>query len=252
MRRRDLLTTLGTAAAGLAVGESMIRRRPPRRTPRPALHRTAPPAQSRAVRSTGSMRICARSTSARRTPISPSKPHHYCTPVNDEVHQCVVFDSAKPGARILGIEYIISDRLYRDLPDDEKKYYHPHTYEITSGLLIAPGLPPAEETKFLGGLLTTWGKTWHTWPDPKTELPMGEPMLMWAATKDGQITAEMLADRDKKFKVSTPALRKQRAHLGPVPQIDAPTSINSIGRQWTNAGPDKPRSEAPAQGAVVK
>jgi len=107
--------------------------------------------------------------------------------------------------------------------------------------LIAPNLSREEETKFLGGLLTTWGKTWHTWPDPKTALPMGEPLLMWSATKDGQVSEKLLEIRDREFKVSTTAMRRQRAHLGPIPQIDAPKSIHTIGRQWTNEGSDKPQ-----------
>ncbi len=176
---------------------------------------------------------------AKKDPSIVIEAHHYCMPIRDNVHQCVIFDDNKKNARILGVEYIISDELYRTLPDTEKKYYHPHSYEITSGLLISPGLPVATENKFMEGLVTTWGKTWHTWPDPKTALPMGEPLLMWAATKDGQISEAQLNDRDKKFKVSTKEIRKRRAYIGPVPQIDAPKNIDEVGRQWTNSGVDK-------------
>ena len=175
---------------------------------------------------------------AKKDPKLVFEAHHYCMPVNDEVHQCVIFDSNGENARILGVEYIISDKLYRALPDAEKKYYHAHTYEITSGLLIAPGMAVKDETKLMEGLIKTWGKTWHTWPDPKTALPMGEPLLMWSATKDGHVSKETLAERDKRFGVSTGQIRKRRAHIGPVPQIDFPTSLDDLGRQWTNSGPD--------------
>jgi len=112
---------------------------------------------------------------------------------------------------------------------------------VTSGLLIAPGMKAAEEDKLMEGLLTTWGKTWHTWPDPKTELPMGEPLLMWAATRDGQISDETLDARDKRLEVSTPEIRKRRAYIGPVPPVDPPKSVDDLGRQWTNEGPDEPK-----------
>ena len=102
-------------------------------------------------------------------------------------------------------------------------------------------LKVADETKLLEGLANTWGKTWHIWPDPKTALPTGEPLLMWSATKDGQVSAETLAERDKQFKVSTVNVRKRRAHIGPVPQLDFPKSLDDIGRQWTNDGPDVPK-----------
>ena len=45
---------------------------------------------------------------------------------------------------------------------------------------------------------------------------------------------KLLADRDKQFGVSTPEIRKRRAKLGPVPQIDPPKSVNDLGRQLTS------------------
>jgi len=69
---------------------------------------------------------------AKKNPKLVFEAHHYCMPVADEVHQCVISDGTGKNARILGVEYIISDKLYRKLPDAEKKYYHPHAYEITS------------------------------------------------------------------------------------------------------------------------
>jgi hypothetical protein len=97
---------------------------------------------------------------------------HYCGPLND-MHQCLLFDGPAKAAKLIGVEYIVSDEVYRKLPDDEKKYWHPHTYEVLAGGLIAPGMPPADELAFMKALLPTWGKTWHTWPDPSTPVPMG-------------------------------------------------------------------------------
>ena len=48
----------------------------------------------------------------------------------------------------------------------EKKYWHPHAYEILAGFLIMPGVPFTEELQHLRSFLPSWGKTWHTWPDP--------------------------------------------------------------------------------------
>lgn len=177
---------------------------------------------------------------AKQDPKLVFEAHHYCMPVDDEVHQCVIFDGNGKTARILGVEYIVSDKLYRELPAAEKKYWHPHAYEVTSGLLIAPGMPVEQETKLMEGLVNTWGKTWHTWPDPTARLPTGEPLLMWSANKDGQVSGKVLAARDRTFKVSTAEIRKRRRHIGPVPQIDFPNSVDDLGRQWTNEGPDKP------------
>ena len=56
--------------------------------------------------------------------------HHYCSCTNDEVRQCVIYDSANSNARLIGIEYIISRRLFESLPEEEKKLWHSHTYEV--------------------------------------------------------------------------------------------------------------------------
>jgi len=232
MNRREVLTSIGATAAGLAVGTAVQAhdegKKPDYLAPVQNLHAY----------------LCAFHI-GKANPDFVVEAHHYCSPVGDsgEVHQCVIYDKNTKNARILGVEYIISDRLYRQLPEEEKKYYHVHTYEIISGMLIAPGLPRPTEKDLMEGLLTTWGKTWHTWPDPKTALPIGPPMLMWSATKDGQISPQLLAQRDQEFKVNTDQIRKSRAYLGPCPQIDPPANIDSLGRQWTNSGPDvRPKS----------
>lgn len=227
MDRREMLGRLGVGAAGLAAGCTGQ-----------AAAEAAEPHDQTPLDECG-LYLCAFHI-AKKDPKFQVEAHHYCSRVADEVHQCVIFDSADKGAKILGVEYIISDRLYRTLPDAEKKYYHPHTYEVLAGLLVAPGMAEGAEHELMGKLVTTWGKTWHTWPDPKTPVPMGEPLLMWAYTKDGQIDPAMLADRDRRLQVSTPKARKRRSALGPVPQIEPPKSVDDIGRQWTNDGPDVP------------
>ena len=124
---------------------------------------------------------------------------HYCMSRSEEMHQCLLYDSTEKNAKLLGVEYIISDRMFRELPDAEKKYWHPHTYEVLAGGLIAPSMQPADELAFMKALLTTWGKTWHTWPDPSTPVPLGEPLLMWAVTGDDQIDPAVVSARDKQF-----------------------------------------------------
>lgn len=43
-------------------------------------------------------------------------------------------DSDKSNARLIGIEYIISRRLFEGLPADEKKYWHSHSHEVGGAL----------------------------------------------------------------------------------------------------------------------
>jgi hypothetical protein len=167
---------------------------------------------------------------------------HYCMSRSEEMHQCLLYDSTEKNARLLGVEYIISDRLYKELPDDEKKYWHPHTYEVLAGGLIAPSMKPADELAFMKALLTTWGKTWHTWPDPRTPVPLGAPLLMWSIGRDEAADKDVIAARDKQFHVSSAEIANHRCReLGlEVPKVSHPRSMDQPGRQWTDEGEDKP------------
>src|ERR1700730_5507297 len=70
---------------------------------------------------------------------------HYCAHLSDEVLQCVLYDSEKKDARLIGVEYIVSARIFEALPADEKKIWHSHNYEVKSGVLTAPGMADADE-----------------------------------------------------------------------------------------------------------
>jgi hypothetical protein len=113
-------------------------------------------------------------------------------------------DSDKPGARLIGIEYIVSERLVRTLPPEEKRLWHSHKFEVASGTLIAPGVPSLAENQDMQKLVGTYGKTFHTWQvDLGHELPLGPPQLMMAATGDGQVDPAVVAARDEEYGVST-------------------------------------------------
>jgi hypothetical protein len=58
--------------------------------------------------------------------------------VNDEVTQCAVYESDKPDARLLGIEYVISERLFSSLPESEQVFWHSHQTDIKSGTRNLP------------------------------------------------------------------------------------------------------------------
>lgn len=125
---------------------------------------------------------------------------HYCAHLSDEVLQCILYDSNKPGARMIGVEYIVSAKIFESLPADEKKLWHSHNYEVKSGVLTAPGMPDADEKGLMEVLIGTYGKTWQTWQiDRNDKVPMGIPQLMMAFTKDGQAKADVLAQRDQLY-----------------------------------------------------
>jgi hypothetical protein len=129
---------------------------------------------------------------AKHEPEMQMEAHHFCRQVNQDFLQCVLFDGNTVDANLIGIEYIVSERLFDSLPEEEKPLWHPHNYEILSGQLCAPGLPDVAERAFLKELMNSYGKTWHTWHtgrhdgEPGDALPLGDPKLMWSFNRDGE------------------------------------------------------------------
>jgi hypothetical protein len=145
--------------------------------------------------------------------------HHFCIMLNEDLHQCVIFDSNGEKARLIGVEYIVSEKLFKTLPDDEKYFWHSHHYEVKSGELIMPGIPDTVEHAAMEKLITTYGKTWHMWQvDRRDELPLGIPQLMMGFTKDGQANASLVSDRDQRFGVSTDSKKANRQDI-PMPTL---------------------------------
>jgi hypothetical protein len=146
--------------------------------------------------------------------------HHYCTILNDELIQCVIYDGNVEDAKIMGVEYVVSDRIFADLPDAEKALWHSHVHEVKSGQLIAPGIPDVAEHALMEKLIHTYGKTWHTWhTDLDKRLPLGVPQLMMGFTADGQADPAMVQARDRRLAVDSERKRGDRENI-PAPAID--------------------------------
>jgi hypothetical protein len=143
---------------------------------------------------------------------------HFCIHLRHDLHQCVIFDRNAPDARLIGIEYIISEERFRELPDDEKRLWHSHDYEVKSGELIAPGIPDLAEHAYFEDLVTTYGKTFHYWQYDRDDFPYGIPQLMMGLTEDGQINEALIEARDRRLGVSTAQKREKRADI-PTPTV---------------------------------
>ncbi|MFR9806159.1 OBAP family protein [Pseudonocardia sp. RS010] len=143
---------------------------------------------------------------------------HFCIHLQHDLHQCVIFDRNEPDARLIGIEYIISEERFRGLPDDEKRLWHSHHYEVKSGVLVAPGIPDLAEHAYFEDLVTTYGKTFHTWQYDRDDFPYGIPQLMMAFTGDGQADEAQIHDRDRRLGVSASHKRQHRADI-PEPTV---------------------------------
>ncbi|HEX6639409.1 MAG TPA: OBAP family protein [Steroidobacteraceae bacterium] len=172
--------------------------------------------------------------------------HHYCGHLNEEVIQCALFDGNGDDAKLIGIEYIVSGALFASLPKDEKRLWHSHLHEVQSGQLIAPGIPQVAEHELMEKIAGTYGKTWHTWhTDAGQNLPLGVPMLMMGFTRDGQLDAAKLQDRNQRFDVSSDRKREERADIRyPVLDTDADAWQKGIAVQLeARTVPQKPPAQ---------
>ena len=119
---------------------------------------------------------------------------------------------------MIGIEYIISEERSRSLPEDEKRLWHSHHYEVKSGILVAPGIPDMAEHAYFEDLVTTYGKTFHTWQYDRDDFPYGVPQLMMCLTEDGQADEAAIRERDTRLGISTSHKRRNRDDI-PMPSV---------------------------------
>ncbi|APA08063.1 hypothetical protein SS1G_00289 [Sclerotinia sclerotiorum 1980 UF-70] len=146
--------------------------------------------------------------------------NHYCTHLSREVRQCLIYDAPKNPARLIGVEYMITRRLYEKLGEEERKLWHSHDYEVKSGMLILPNptVPDAvwtmAETEEMKEIVGLYGKTFHFWQtDRGDELPLGMPMLMGSFTGDEQVPWDKVKERDERFHVDTMKKREARKDI---------------------------------------
>lgn len=133
------------------------------------------------------------------------------------IRQCLIYDSPEKNARLIGVEYMITPKIYETLPPEERKLWHTHTYEVKSGMLImpAPAVTPqnmweAAETAEMEDVIPLYGKTFHFWQvDRGDRVPLGMPQLMGSFQSDADVEKAvkggrkaLLEERDKRFHVN--------------------------------------------------
>jgi len=146
--------------------------------------------------------------------------NHYCTHLSADVRQCLIYDAPTNPARLIGVEYMITPKIYETLDEEERKLWHSHNYEVKSGMLILPNpsipnemweIAETEEMKEVIGL---YGKTFHFWQVDRGDLlPLGRPELMMSFTSDEQVPWDKVKERDERFGVSTQRKKEKRAGI---------------------------------------
>ena len=146
-----------------------------------------------------------------------------------DVRQCILYDGPGPDAKLIGIEYMITPKLYESLPPEERRFWHSHVFEVKSGMLVMPGPTglglqqawEAAETAEMQQVVHLYGKVFHLWQtDRGDKLPLGEPKLMTSFTADGQFDFDkVVGDRDRRFGVDWRRKKELRKDVVPSPTI---------------------------------
>lgn len=193
----------------------------------------------------------------KKQPEHQMEAHHYCHQLNEDFAQCALFDGNGRDARLNGIEYIVSEKLFESLPEAEKANWHPHNGEILSGQLVAPGIPAVAEKRLMRQKMNSYGKTWHVWNTGMTgqggdSLPLGEPMLGWSFSRDGEAMPAMVEQRDRWMKIDGAEKRRERAELQPLarPQAGVDDLKGAFGRPTRDIPGVVDRRAAGAGGAA--
>ncbi|KAJ4901547.1 hypothetical protein Rs2_15498 [Raphanus sativus] len=142
--------------------------------------------------------------------------HFYVHRVNEDFLQCAVYDCDSAKTHLIGIEYIVSERLFESLSSEEQKLWHSHDYEIQTGLLVTPRVPELVAKPELQNIAKTYGKFWCTWQtDRGDKLPLGAPALMMSPqdVNMGKIKPGLLKKRDDEYGISTESLKTSRADI---------------------------------------
>ncbi|KAJ5246598.1 hypothetical protein N7468_001581 [Penicillium chermesinum] len=168
--------------------------------------------------------------------------NHYCTHLTEgtaeitadlrpDVRQCLIYDSPHANARLIGVEYMVSPRLFETLPSEERKLWHSHEFEVKSGMLVMPapaGVPSAvwdtAETSEMKDIAPLYGKTFHFWQvDRGDVVPLGLPQLMGSFTTPESVKSAhpggldgLLQDRNERFGVDHRQKAKNREGIAPV------------------------------------
>lgn len=123
------------------------------------------------------------------------------------------------------------------LPDEEKRLWHSHEYEVKSGMLILP-TPESHkgredaweklETEAMAEVVGWYGKTFHTWQvDVHEDIPMGMPRLMGSLTGPEQVDIdEVLRDRNERFSVD----HRKKAEVRK--EINVPGIVDGADSWW--------------------
>jgi len=109
--------------------------------------------------------------------VKDAKPivHHWCKRINAEIVECLMFDSDKANANLVGVETMIPHEVWSTLSEEQKKEWHNHAEKVKPEQFV--DATPEEAAKFTEDLKDTYGRVTYFWNFPKDQYPIISPFL---------------------------------------------------------------------------
>ena len=164
--------------------------------------------------------------------------------MSTDLRQCLIYDSCKPGARLIGVEFMIPKETYETLAIEEQKFWHSHEFEVKSGMLVLP-YPTTHkgredkwdklETEAMTEVVNLYGKLYHFWDiDKGDDLPLGPAKLMGSLTDSRQLDVDKaMAGRNQELGIDQEQKRKMRE------PIELPGISGNADSWWKEAKENK-------------
>lgn len=117
--------------------------------------------------------------------------HHYCKPIDDNIIQCMLFESTDPNARLTDVEYLVSKSLVRKFISERsrKLNWHDHKREFAAGrLTILNPADPQAQKDLIEKASGTDGIIFHLWPKgapiPDGTVGIAQSLGHWQSLRD--------------------------------------------------------------------
>ena len=119
--------------------------------------------------------------------------------MDGDVGQCLLLDGNNPKAKLIGVEYLISESQYRKLSKNERANWHKMDYHFDQGLIVSPS---EKSDMICNKIRWKYAKTIILWDDGK-DIPSNDPKVMCGFSKDYNPNEKLIEKRDLKEKIST-------------------------------------------------
>ena len=156
---------------------------------------------------------------AKGDPKMQMEAHHYCNQVNEDFAQCVLFDGNTDDARMMGIQYIVSENSLRCNARGGKSAMA--SAQLRNPLRSTPhagttgccreGSAQGEDEQLRKNV--AYLDDGHAQRTLQMRCHSGPPHLQWSLNRDGEDAPGMVAARDKRMDMDTARTRHDRADL---------------------------------------